>query len=81
MCCLCCGKVEKTDTLSADAGGMKYHAELPGVPYCKECYKRTHGVFGGKEKPGAELIGMYPLSISFRSERYWSYFMETNKLR
>lgn len=79
MCCLCCGKVEKTDTL--EGASPKFSLKLRGVPYCKSCYKKTHGLFGRKEKPGVELRGGSPLSLSFRNEKYWAYFMEANNLR
>lgn len=79
MCCLCCGKVEKTDTL--EGASTKFSVKLRGVPYCKSCYKKTHGLFGRKEKPGVELRGGSPLSLSFRNEKYWAYFMEANNLR
>jgi len=80
-CCLCCSPAEEYINLEKEFTffGLSETAMARGVPYCKECRKRTSGL--RHEKPGVAFESAIPITYVFRNERYCAMFMEANRLR
>lgn len=81
-CSLCCGPAEEIMKIEWDKLFFDTFERMtiPGVPYCKTCYKEVGKAFRG-DKPGVEIVSYNPPILAFRSEKYWTLFMEANRLR